>query len=119
MIFFFDEEMDSLRRSSFAMLLGDDWQHGVEAAVDMALLGRYYERIADHAVSVAHLQVLPAARGHDPARLETERVMLAATGVFLLLTAVIFPLAAVLIVAGYGFLVWMWQLLFAGPPTGP
>ena len=38
---------------------------------------------------------------------------------FLLLTAVIFPLAAVLIVAGYGFLVWMWQLLFSGPPTGP
>ncbi|WP_225584184.1 periplasmic nitrate reductase, NapE protein [Pseudoxanthomonas sp. PXM02] len=38
---------------------------------------------------------------------------------FLLLTAVIFPLAAVLIVAGYGFLVWMWQVLFAGPPTGP
>ncbi|MEJ2790576.1 MULTISPECIES: periplasmic nitrate reductase, NapE protein [unclassified Pseudoxanthomonas] len=38
---------------------------------------------------------------------------------FLLLTMVIFPLMAVLIVAGYGFLVWMWQLLFAGPPTGP
>lgn len=38
---------------------------------------------------------------------------------FLLLTAVVFPLVAVLIVAGYGFLVWMWQLLFAGPPTGP
>ena len=29
-------------------------QHGVEAAVDIALLGRYYERIADHAVSVAN-----------------------------------------------------------------
>ena len=38
---------------------------------------------------------------------------------FLLLTAVIFPLAAVLIVSGYGFLVWKWQLLFSGPPTGP
>lgn len=38
---------------------------------------------------------------------------------FLLLTAVVFPLLAILIVAGYGFLVWMWQLLFAGPPTGP
>lgn len=38
---------------------------------------------------------------------------------FLLLTAVIFPLIAVLVVAGYGFLVWMWQLLFSGPPTGP
>jgi phosphate transport system protein len=47
-----DEEMDLLRRTSFATLLADDWLHGVEAAVDLALLGRYYERIADHAVSV-------------------------------------------------------------------
>ena len=49
-----DEEMDSLRRRSFSELLGDEWNHGVEAAVDVALLGRYYERIADHAVSVAN-----------------------------------------------------------------
>jgi phosphate transport system protein len=48
-----DEEMDQLRRSSFRLMLGDDWQHGVEPAVDIALLGRYYERIADHAVSLA------------------------------------------------------------------
>ena len=48
-----DEEMDQLRRSSFLVMLGDDWQHGVEPAVDIALLGRYYERIADHAVSLA------------------------------------------------------------------
>ena len=49
-----DEIMDQLRRRSFAELLGDDWAHGVEAAVDIALLGRYYERIADHAVSIAN-----------------------------------------------------------------
>lgn len=49
-----DEEMDQLRRLSFTQLLGDDWTHGVEAAVDVALLGRYYERIADHAVSIAN-----------------------------------------------------------------
>lgn len=36
---------------------------------------------------------------------------------FLLLTLVIFPLSAVLIVAGYGFLVWIFQM-FAGPPSG-
>ena len=48
-----DEEMDRLRRSSFTELLSADWTHGVEAAVDVALLGRYYERIADHAVSIA------------------------------------------------------------------
>jgi phosphate transport system protein len=48
-----DEEMDQLRRSSFRLMLDDSWPHGVEAAVDIALLGRYFERIADHAVSLA------------------------------------------------------------------
>ena len=48
-----DEEMDQLRRSSFRLMLDDSWPHGVESAVDIALLGRYYERIADHAVSLA------------------------------------------------------------------
>ncbi len=48
-----DEEMDQLRRSSFQMMLDESWAHGVEPAVDIALLGRYYERIADHAVSLA------------------------------------------------------------------
>ena len=48
-----DEEMDQLRRSSFRLMLDDTWPHGVEPAVDIALLGRYYERIADHAVSDA------------------------------------------------------------------
>ena len=48
-----DEEMDELRRRSFRMMLSDDWAYGVEPAIDIALLGRYYERIADHAVSLA------------------------------------------------------------------
>lgn len=47
-----DEEMDELRRNQFRILLANDWPYGVEAAVDVALLGRYYERIADHAVSM-------------------------------------------------------------------
>ena len=45
-----DEEIDELRTHQFRVLLDDSWNHGVEAAVDCALLGRYYERIADHAV---------------------------------------------------------------------
>jgi phosphate transport system protein len=48
-----DDEMDRLRRSMFRVLLSDDWSEGVEPAIDMALLGRYYERIGDHAVSMA------------------------------------------------------------------
>ncbi|MGZ5389732.1 MAG: phosphate signaling complex protein PhoU, partial [Aeromicrobium sp.] len=41
-----DDEMDQLRRSLFRTLLSDEWGHGVEPAIDLALLGRYYERIA-------------------------------------------------------------------------
>ncbi|MFT4216037.1 MAG: phosphate signaling complex protein PhoU [Micropruina sp.] len=48
-----DEEMDELRKSQFRILLGTEWPYSVEAAVDVALLGRYYERIADHAVIMA------------------------------------------------------------------
>jgi len=59
-----DEEMDQLRRASFAELLSTDWDHGVEAAVDIALLGRYYERIADHAVSVANRVVFVVTGEH-------------------------------------------------------
>jgi phosphate transport system protein len=62
-----DEIMDQLRRRSFVQLLSDDWSHGVEAAVDIALLGRYYERIADHAVSVAN-RVVFVVTGEQPTR---------------------------------------------------
>jgi len=48
-----DDEMDRLRRSLFVVIFDDDWTRGVEVAVDVALLGRYYERFADHAVNVA------------------------------------------------------------------
>jgi phosphate transport system protein len=48
-----DDEVDALRRQIFQVLLSDDWSHGVEPAVDAALIGRYYERFADHAVAIA------------------------------------------------------------------
>lgn len=60
-----DEEMDQLRRTGFQIVLSDDWSYGVEAAVDIALLGRYYERIADHAVSIAN-RVVYVVTGHTP-----------------------------------------------------
>ncbi len=48
-----DDEMDKLHRELFIALLDDSWTHGIETAIDMTLLGRYYERCADHAVSIA------------------------------------------------------------------
>lgn len=46
-----DDAMDALHRQLFQALLGPGWPHGVEPAVDAALLGRFYERYADHAVN--------------------------------------------------------------------
>ena len=48
-----DDEMDLLHRQLISALIAPTWQHGVETAIDLTLLGRYYERYADHAVSVA------------------------------------------------------------------
>jgi phosphate transport system protein len=47
-----DDAMDGLLRTLFRALM-DDWPYGVEQAVNVALLGRYYERFADHAVAIA------------------------------------------------------------------
>ena len=48
-----DDEMDKLHRDLIGILLDDGWPHGIETAIDMTLLGRYYERFADHAVSIS------------------------------------------------------------------
>jgi phosphate transport system protein len=64
-----DEEMDELRRRSFRLMLGESWAYGVEPAIDNALLGRYYERIADHAVSLAR-RVVYLVTGEVPGALD-------------------------------------------------
>jgi phosphate transport system protein len=62
-----DEEVDALRRQIFRILFAEDWSHGVEPAVDAALIGRYYERFADHAVAIAR-QVSFLVTGLPPQR---------------------------------------------------
>jgi phosphate transport system protein len=62
-----DEEVDALRRHIFRILFAEDWSHGVEPAVDAALIGRYYERFADHAVAIAR-QVSFLVTGLPPQR---------------------------------------------------
>lgn len=61
-----DDEVDALRRQLFRILFAENWSHGVEPAVDAALVGRYYERFADHAVAIAR-QVGYLATGELPA----------------------------------------------------
>ena len=48
-----DDEMDLLHRQLISALIAPTWEHGVETAIDLTLLGRYYERYADHAVAVS------------------------------------------------------------------
>lgn len=48
-----DAVMDRLDRSLFARAIVPTWTHDVEPAIDAALLGRFYERFADQAVTVA------------------------------------------------------------------
>jgi phosphate transport system protein len=48
-----DDEMDKLHRDLIAVILDENWKHGAEVAIDMTLLGRYYERCCDHAVSIS------------------------------------------------------------------
>ncbi|MDQ6938120.1 MAG: phosphate signaling complex protein PhoU [Actinomycetota bacterium] len=60
-----DDSMDALHRKLFTLLLSPNWDHGTEAAIDMTLLGRYYERYADHAVAVAR-RIVFVVTGHMP-----------------------------------------------------
>ena len=63
-----DDEMDRLHRALIATLLDDKWDLGVEAAIDMTLLGRYYERCADHAVSIARRVYFLVTGEYTPAK---------------------------------------------------
>ena len=47
-----DEAMDQLHRHLFTMMMDREWGHGVAAAVNVTLLGRFYERFADHAAAI-------------------------------------------------------------------
>src|ERR1700752_3854485 len=60
-----DDAMDDLHRHLFSVLMDREWKYGVAAAVDVTLLGRFYERFADHAVEVAK-RVIFQATGRFP-----------------------------------------------------
>ncbi len=64
-----DDAMDRLHRRLFRVLLNSNWPHGIEAAIDITLIGRYYERYADHAVRVARdvVYLVTGSRAPDAA----------------------------------------------------
>lgn len=60
-----DDVVDRLHRQVLIVLLSRQVPFPIEAAIDVTLLGRYYERFADHAVSVAR-RVVFLANGDAP-----------------------------------------------------
>ncbi|MCV7413520.1 PhoU family transcriptional regulator [Mycobacterium florentinum] len=60
-----DDEMNRLHQHLFTVLKKKDWPHGVSTAVDVTLLGRFYERFADHAVEIGR-RVIFQATGEAP-----------------------------------------------------
>ena len=59
-----DDAMDDLHRHLFTVLMDREWKHAVAAAVDVTLLGRFYERFADHAVEVARRVIFQVTGKH-------------------------------------------------------
>jgi phosphate transport system protein len=55
-----DDAMDDLHRHLFTLLMDREWTHGVASAVDVTLLGRFYERFADHAVEIGRRVIFQA-----------------------------------------------------------
>ncbi len=68
-----DDAMDDLHRELFEIVLSPSWAYGTEEAVDTTLLSRYYERFADHAVTVAR-RVVHIVTGEPYADLTADRL---------------------------------------------
>ena len=60
-----DDAMDDLHKHLFTLMMERDWKHSAAEAVDVALLGRFYERFADHAVEVGR-RIIFLVTGHLP-----------------------------------------------------
>ena len=61
-----DDRMDDLQRHLFSVLIDREWKHSISGAVETALLGRFYERFADHAMEVGR-RVIFMVTGELPA----------------------------------------------------
>lgn len=61
-----DDAMDARYRELLGVLLGRQWQESVSVGVELALLGRFYERFADHAVEIGR-RIIFAGTGALPA----------------------------------------------------
>ena len=58
--------MDDIHTQLLTVLMDREWKYGVPAAVDIVLLGRFYERFADHAVEVGRRVVFQVTGALPP-----------------------------------------------------
>ncbi|MCI1984853.1 MAG: phosphate signaling complex protein PhoU [Bifidobacteriaceae bacterium] len=62
-----DDELDDLHHATFSVATADTWKGTAQDTINLVLLGRYYERFGDHAVSAAR-RVVYIVSGFDPAK---------------------------------------------------
>ena len=62
-----DDKLDTLHRQTFTIINSDEWTGTKQQTIDTVLLGRFYERFGDHAVSTAR-RVGYMVSGFDPTK---------------------------------------------------
>lgn len=62
-----DDKLDALHSQTFEIMLSDDWTGTKQQLINTVLLGRYMERLGDHAVSAAR-RVVFIVSGFDPSK---------------------------------------------------
>lgn len=62
-----DDKLDALHKKSFELVQSDDWNGTNQQLIDVVLIGRFMERLGDHAVSAAR-RVVFIVSGFDPSK---------------------------------------------------
>ena len=62
-----DDKLDALHQQTFDLALNEDVEMTRQQIIDLVLLGRFLERLGDHAVSAAR-QVVFIVSGFDPSK---------------------------------------------------
>ncbi|PLS30647.1 PhoU family transcriptional regulator [Bifidobacterium margollesii] len=62
-----DDKLDELHHQIFDIVNGANWSGNTQQTIDVVLLGRFYERFGDHAVSTAR-RLVYIVSGFDPSK---------------------------------------------------
>ena len=62
-----DDKLDALHKKTFELAQSEDWQGTNQQLIDVVLIGRFMERLGDHAVSAAR-RVVFIVSGFDPTK---------------------------------------------------